>query len=61
MKELRDPQNGCQISPVPVYGYDFCKTPSIKVELGLKQFGVVVNSYSNPLKVIEGGSINLLD
>ena len=36
MRELRDPQNGCQIGRVPLYGYDFCKTPSIRVELGLR-------------------------
>ena len=37
MKELRDPQNGCQIGQVPLYGYGLCKTPSIRVQLGLKQ------------------------
>ena len=51
MRELRDPQNGCQIGQVPLYGIGFCKTPSIRVQLGLKQLGVVFNSYSNPRKV----------
>ena len=32
MRELRDPQNECQIGQVPLYGYDFCKTPSIRVQ-----------------------------
>ena len=36
MREMRDPQNGCEIGTVPFYGYDFCKTPSIRVQLGLK-------------------------
>ena len=49
MRELRDPQNGCQIGQVPLYGYDFCKAPSIQVQLGLKQLGAVFNNYSNPL------------
>ena len=31
MMELRDPQNGCQIEPAPLYGYNFCKIPSIWV------------------------------
>ena len=51
MREIRDPQNGCQIGPVPVYGYDFCKTTSKRVQLGLKQLGVVFNNYSNPLRL----------
>ena len=51
MRELRDLQNGCQIGQLPVYGYDFCKTPSVKVQLGLKQLGVVFNSYSKPLRL----------
>ena len=51
MRELRNPQNGCQIGQVPLYGYGFCKTPSIRVELGLKQLGAVVNSCSNPLRL----------
>ena len=48
---MRAPENGCQIGPVPLYGYDFCKTTSIWVELGLKQLGVVFNNYSNPLRL----------
>ena len=32
MREMRDPQNGCEIGTVPLYGYDFCKTPSIMVQ-----------------------------
>ena len=32
MREMRDPQNGCQIGPVPLYGYDFCKTTAIRVQ-----------------------------
>ena len=51
MRELRDPQNGCQIGQVPLYGYGFCKTSLIRVQLGLKQLGVVFNSYSNPLRL----------
>ena len=51
MRELRDPQNRCQIGQVSLYRYDFCKTPSIRVQLGLKQLGVVFNSYSNPLRL----------
>ena len=31
MRELRDPQNGCQIGQVPLHGYDFCKAPSIQL------------------------------
>ena len=27
MRELRNPQNGSQIAQVPLYGFDFCKTP----------------------------------
>ena len=30
MREMRDPQNGCQIGQVPLYVYTFCKTPSIR-------------------------------
>ena len=30
MTEMRDPQNGCQIGLVRLYGYDFYKTPSIR-------------------------------
>ena len=48
MRELRDPQNVCQIGQVPLYGYDVCKTPSIGVQVGLNQYDVVFNSYSNP-------------
>ena len=48
MRELRDPQIGCQIGQVPLHGYNSCKTPSIMVQLRLKQFGVVFNSDSNP-------------
>ena len=40
MREMRDPQNGCEIG-IPLYGYDLCKTPSIWVQLGLKQLGLV--------------------
>ena len=40
MREMRDPQNGCQSGPVPLYGYTFCKTPSIRIQLLLKQLGV---------------------
>ena len=39
MREMRDPQNGCQIGPVPLYGYNLCKTPSIRIQLLLKQLG----------------------
>ena len=49
MREMGDPQNGCEIGTVSLYGYDFCKTPSIRVQLGLKQLGVVSSNYSNPL------------
>ena len=49
MREMRDPQNGCQIGTVPLYGYDFFKTPSIRVQLGLKQLGIV--NYINPLRL----------
>ena len=48
---MRDPQNGFQIGLVPLYGYDFCKSPSIKVQLGLKQVGTVFNNYSIPLRL----------
>ena len=51
IREWRDPHNGCQVGHVPLNGYDFCKTPSIRVQLGLKQLGVVFNSYSNPLRL----------
>ena len=51
MREMRDPQNGCQIRLVPLYGYDFRKSPSIRVQLGLKQLGAVFNNYSNPLRL----------
>ena len=51
MREMRDPQNGCQIGTVPLYGYDFCKTPSIRVQLRLKQLGIVFSNYSNPLRL----------
>ena len=51
MREMRDPQNGCQIGPVPLYGYDFCKTPLIRVQLRLKQLGLVFSTYSNPLRL----------
>ena len=39
MREMRDPQNGCQIGPVPLYGYNLCKTPSIRIQLLLKELG----------------------
>ena len=39
MREMRDPQNGCQIGPVPLYGYNLCKTPPIRMQLLLKQLG----------------------
>ena len=32
-------------------GMIFCKTPSIRVQLGLKQLGIVFNNYSNPLRL----------
>ena len=51
MREMRDPQNGCEIGTVPLYGYDFCKTASIRVQLGLKELGIVSSNYSNPLRV----------
>ena len=51
MREMKDSQNGCQIGQVPLYGYDFCNTPSIRVQLGLKQLGVVFNHYSKPLRL----------
>ena len=31
MRELRDPQNGCQFGHVPLYKYTSCKTLSILV------------------------------
>ena len=31
MRALRDPQNGCQLGQVPLYGYNSCKIPSIWV------------------------------
>ena len=51
MREMRDPQNGCEIETFPLYGYGFCKTPSIRVQLGLKELGIVSSNYSNPLRV----------
>ena len=33
MREMRDPQNGCQIGTVPLYGYDFSfNTGTIRIE-----------------------------
>ena len=55
MREMRDPQNGCEIGTVPLYRYDFCKTPLIKVQLGLKQLGIVSSNYSNPLGLMLRG------
>ena len=61
MREIRDPQNGCQIGPVPLYGYYFCKTPSIRVQLGLKQLGIVFfSNYSNPLRLRVKRTINCI-
>ena len=37
MREMRDPQNGCQIGQVPLYGFNFSKTPSIRIQLLLNQ------------------------
>ena len=31
MRELKDPQNGCQIRQFPLNEYNFCKIPSIWV------------------------------
>ena len=51
MREL-DPQMGVKLdSWVSLHGYDFCKIPSLRVELGLQQLGVLANSYSNPLRL----------
>ena len=50
MREMRDPQNGCEIG-IPLYGYDFCKTPSIRVQLGLKQIAIVSSNCSNLLRL----------
>ena len=47
---MKDPQNGCEIG-ILLYGYDFCKTPSIMVKLGSKQLGIVSSNYSNPLRL----------
>ena len=33
MRELRDTQNECQIGQVPLREYNFCKTPSIRIQL----------------------------
>ena len=62
MRELRDPQTGVELdSWVSLHGYDFCKIHSLRVELGLQQLGVVVNSYSNPLRLrLRGQSITYL-
>ena len=46
MRELRDTQNECQIGQVPLCEYNFCKTPSIRIQLRQKKSGVIVNSYS---------------
>ena len=51
IREFRDPHDGFQIGQVPLCGYDFCKTPLIRVQLGLRQLGVVFNSYSYPLRL----------
>ena len=50
MREMKDPQNGWEIG-IPHYGYNFCTTPSIRVQLGLKQLGIVSSNYSNPLRL----------
>ena len=45
MRDLRDPQNGCQIW-----------TPSIKVKFPFEQLGVVLNNYSDPLMIKDTGT-----
>ena len=54
---MRDPKNGYKIGLVPFYGYAFCKTPSIRVQLELKQLGVVFNNYSKVMRTINCTSV----
>ena len=47
MRELRDPQNGCQIGQVPQNGYDFCKSPLILVATDQTPFEAIIYRFGD--------------
>ena len=55
MRELTDPQNGCQIGQVPLYGYNFCKIPSIRVMI--ETIRCSFQQLQQPPKVMAKGTI----